>query len=199
MAWSYLTGGAGASASASQEQRSTIDASATDIDRMKAELALKDEQIKHEQARVLALELQIKLRERDERIERLERELKESAEKAPRSSSRGTPQSYARAPSRRPRARKTASREGRNARDTRVITTSTSSDDEDDEDADDSDGDGDDATRSSPNRAAKTKTCTPVDGRGGEFRRERASLASGDRGVLRRSAGSGTFASDCAP
>ena len=63
-----------------------IDASASDIDRMKAELALKDEQIKHEQARVLALELQIKLRERDERIERLERELKESAEKAPRSS-----------------------------------------------------------------------------------------------------------------
>ena len=100
-----------------------MDASATDIERMKAELALKDEQIKHEQARVLALELQIKLRERDERIERLERELKESAEKAPRSSSRGTPQSYARAPSRRPRARKTASREGRNARDTRVITT----------------------------------------------------------------------------
>ena len=94
MAWSYLTGGA---AAAAQEQRSTIDASASDIDRMKAELALKDEQIKHEQARVLALELQIKLRERDERIERLERELKESAEKAPRSSSHGTPQSYPRA------------------------------------------------------------------------------------------------------
>ena len=70
-----------------------MDASATDIERMKAELALKDEQIKHEQARVLALELQIKLRERDERIERLERELKESAEKAPRSTSRETPQS----------------------------------------------------------------------------------------------------------
>ena len=68
MAWSYLTGGA---AAAAQEQRSMIDASASDIDRMKAELALKDEQIKHEQARVLALELQIKLRERDERIERL--------------------------------------------------------------------------------------------------------------------------------
>ena len=150
MAWSYLTGGA---AAAAQEQRSTIDASASDIDRMKAELALKDEQIKHEQARVLALELQIKLRERDERIERLERELKESAEKAPRSSSHGTPQSYPRAFASTARPQNRESGGTKRTRDSRDYA-STSSDDKGDDD-------GDDATRSSPNHAAKTKTCTP--------------------------------------
>jgi len=162
MAWSYLTGGADAAASASQKQRTTMDASATDIERMKAELALKDEQIKHEQARVLALELQIKLRERDERIERLERELKESAEKAPRSTSRETPQSRARAFPSTARPQNCESggmKRTRHARDY----DSTSSDDEDDEDADDSDGDGDDATRSSPKRAARAPQWTTAE------------------------------------
>jgi hypothetical protein len=153
MAWSYLTGGA---AAAAQEQRSTIDASASDIDRMKAELALKDEQIKHEQARVLALELQIKLRERDERIERLERELKESAEKAPRSSSHGTPQSYPRAFASTARPQNRESGGTKRTRDSRDYA-STSSDDK-----------GDDESK--PCR--KNEDVYPVDGRGGEFRHE---------------------------